>query len=272
MKRLLPALISGLLLAFQAQAENQPEGAAQPLDQRIRLLERRVNALSDLVLRLDELQSEVRQLRGEVETQGHALDDMQRRQRELYLDIDQRLSQGAVPVPPPATEESTTAGGKPPAETPRPAQETTAEVDPDAPAQRLAPVIPPSSASPEEEEAYQRAFELLTQRRYDEARSAFQKFLGTYPAGAYADNAQYWLGEASYVTREFDAALTEFNKVLQLYPGSPKVAGAMLKIGYIQYDRQEHAQARETLDNLIKRFPESSAARLAQEFIRRKGL
>ena len=80
------------------------------------------------------------------------------------------------------------------------------------------------------------------------------------------------MAEVSYVTRQFGVALAEFEKVLTLYPDSPKVPGALLKTGYIQYDQQQQETAKETLRGLIKRFPDSSAARLAQEFIRRKGL
>jgi tol-pal system protein YbgF len=127
-------------------------------------------------------------------------------------------------------------------------------------------------ASAKEEHAYQKAFELLNQRRYDEARTAFLKFLQSYPTSVYSDNAQYWLGEASYVTRDFDRALVEFEKVLSNYPSSPKVAGAMLKIGFIQFDQRQLGQARATLDTLVSRYPDSSAARLAQEFIRKKNL
>ena len=88
-----------LLLCTQAQAD-------PALQQRLEVLERKVRALSDVVLRLDDLQREVRQLRGEVEVQNHALESLKQRQRDLYLDLDNRLGGGgasgmAGPVPPP---------------------------------------------------------------------------------------------------------------------------------------------------------------------------
>ena len=262
-----PLLMIGALLATQALVATSREGAGQTVEQRIDLLERRFRALSDLVLRLDSLQREVQQLRGEVEVQSHALDAMKLHQRELYLDIDSRLTQGATSEAPQGSDGSAAAHSQAPD-----AESSAPEVPPVTAAPTVDPAVPPLTAAPGEEEAYQRSFELLTQRRYDEARSAFQGFLKKYPGGLYADNAQYWLGEASYVTREFDTSLEEFNKVLRLYPKSTKVAAAMLKIGYIQYDRQQRDKARETLDRLIQGYPDSSAARLAQEFIRRKGL
>jgi len=246
---------------------------AQPttLEQRIQVLERQVKALSGLVLRVDALQREVQQLRGEVELQGNAMSALKKRQRDLYLDIDGRLGQSkesadagspvvdsaTVPMAGSAEENATRNGQR--------AQQAALDSGPK-------PVVVATSATAKEERAYQKAFELLTQRRYDESAKSFRDSLKRYPAGVYSDNAQYWLGETSYVTRDFDKALIEFNRLLEAFPASPKVSGAMLKIGYIQYDKQELAKARTTLATLIERFPGSSAARLAEEFIRKKKL
>ncbi len=90
----------------------------------------------------------------------------------------------------------------------------------------------------------------------------------TSPSGGasrLADNAQYWLGQANFMTRDFDAALTEFTKVVKGYPKSPKVSDALLKIGYIQYEKKQWAAARETLGNLVTRYPNSTASQLAKK-------
>ena len=242
MKRL-AVFLSLALWAFPLLAQTTASSPQRTLEQRVQVLERRVQALSDLLRQMDRLQREVQQLRGDLEVQNHAVDSMKQRQRDLYQDIDKRLGQMSVtgsPVVAPAV--------KPPA------------------------VPATAQASAGEERDYQHAFNLLTLRRYDEARKAFESFLTKYPGGQYADNAQYWLGETGYVTRDFDTALTDFTKLLKVYPDSPKVAGAMLKIGYIEYEKKQLTQSRETLESLIERYPGSSAARLAQEFIRSKGL
>jgi len=238
------------------------------LDNRVKVLERKVKAISDLVLRMDRLQREVQQLRGELEEQAHAMEGMKQRQRELYLDVDRRLGQ--------VTSQDVSQTPAPAAPTVLPS--VAGETKPGAPAKpatgpgAISKPIPALAVSPQEEKAYQQAFELLSQRRYKEAQQRFREFLKKYPDGFYVDNAQYWLAEASYVTRDFDTALTEFSTVLKQYPDSPKVPGAMLKIGYIQYEKQRLGEARQTLETLIERFPGSSAARLATSFIRKKGL
>jgi len=245
-----------LLCCTQVQAQDA-------MQQRIEVLERKVRVISELVIRLDRLQREVQQLRGEVEVQNHALESMKQRQRDLYLDLDSRLSQSSGSGAPQGSPPTGSGNAQPPggASVSMPGSSVT-EVEPRKGT--------PSKASPEEERAYRKAFEMLTQRRYDEARKSFRKFVAKYPNGAYSDNAQYWLAEASYVTREFDTALKDFSRVLEVYPNSSKVPGAMLKIGYIQYENKQLPKARETLQKLIRKYPASSAARLAEEFMRRK--
>jgi tol-pal system protein YbgF len=117
----------------------------------------------------------------------------------------------------------------------------------------------------EQRKAYDKALELLKEGRYNDAASAFQSFLKTYPGSSYADNAQYWLGEVYYVTRQFKPAMVEFEKVLSGYSGSSKAADARLKMGYIQYELKDWSRARELLSEVVKGYPGSTSARLAQE-------
>jgi len=232
-------------------------------EQRIELLERRVGALSDIMLRLDRLQSEIQQLRGEVELQSHELESLKKRQRDLYLDVDQRLGQvaGGAPSGAPFPAGAGAAGGAP----------DTAPTPTAAPPPAAPPATPaPGTGDPAREAArYQAAFDLLMQRRYEEARSAFDQFLSDYPGGQYADNAQYWLAEASYVIRDFARAEPDFSRVITQYPESAKVPDALLKIGFIQYEQQQWQAARETLNRLVREYPVSTAARLAEKRLER---
>ena len=122
----------------------------QTLEQRLQRIERMLQnqSLADLVLQLQQLQREVQQLRGDVELQKHTMDAMSRRQRDLYLDIDQRLSRlqsgGAAAVPPPVIDRSPTVE-----QTPSTAQRTTARPTPSAPAPAaVAPAAAPAPAAP----------------------------------------------------------------------------------------------------------------------------
>ena len=137
-----------------------------------------------------------------------------------------------------------------------------------APAKPVPPAAPPVDSA-KQQLAYQAAFDLLKEGRYPESITAFEQFLASYPGGAYADNAQYWLGEARYVTRDFTASARDFQLVLKQYPGSPKVPDAMLKLGYAQYELKQWAAARSVLTELRKKYPNSTAARLAASRLER---
>ncbi len=116
---------------------------------------------------------------------------------------------------------------------------------------------------------YAQAFSALKAGSYSVAITGFKDFLTTYPASSLAPNAQYWLGEASYVTRSFDDAGTAFRTVLQKYPQSPKAPDAMLKLGLTQYEQKRYVDARRTLQDVTQKYPDSDAARLAAERLKR---
>ncbi|MCP3672286.1 MAG: tol-pal system protein YbgF [Gammaproteobacteria bacterium] len=309
---------------FSSASDNRRSPKKPSLEQRVQLLERRINTISNIVLRLDSLQQEMQQLRGDVETQNHAMESMKQRQTDLYTDIDQRMSRlsgktpagqsvqpGVVPrssnkdvVQSGAVKHSgepswqstpiTTGRTKLPAATMAQRVARPAGVNVKPKPSRLPPVVsssaisnktagrlnstsvavsPPESrpatappqASPGEKSSYQKAFNLLMDRKYDLAQNAFRSFLKQHPGSRLADNAQYWLAEANYVTRNFDTSLVEFKKVVQVFPNSPKISDALLKIGYIQYEKKQWSAARKTLGGLVTRYPNSTASQLAKK-------
>ena len=258
--------LAGLLLLLPAGATAQQGGA--PLHERVERLERMMSsrALLDLVDSVQRLQTELRELRGEVEEQTHTVEQLKQRQRELYLDIDRRMRRveaggGMATVSPARTETVSVAPRAPPATLPSSAAGTPPTAVPTPGAPTVDPV--------KEQAAYQRAFDLLKEGRYEQAAKAFKAFLAEYPAGDYADNAQYWLGEAYYVTRQFQPALVEFQKLAENYPASSKLTHAMLKMGYIYDEMGQAEEARKTLHQLTVSHPKTTAARLASERLRR---
>lgn len=245
-----------LMLAAMIAAAPLNAAPQGTLEKRVQRLEKLLESqgLVDLYLRLENLQKEVQELRGSLEVQNNTLAGIKQRQRDLYLDIDRRLRQlesgattSVAPVNPgnPSSQPSVSATVSPPSTT--------------------ASTAPAATDTVAEETAYRAAFKLLKEGRYAPATSRFRDFIAKYPASGYADNAQYWLGEVSYVTRAFEQAIKEFDKVLKNYPDSTKHADALLKKGYCYYELQNYAQANASLSEVISRFPSSTAARLAEK-------
>lgn len=115
-------------------------------------------------------------------------------------------------------------------------------------------------ASADEQAAYDSAFELLKQSRYNDAIIEFGNMISQFPNGALVDDAQYWIGEAYYVTRDFESALQAFQAVVNRYPDSQRVPEALLKLGYVQAELGRTAEARQTLNQVISQYPGSRVA------------
>jgi tol-pal system protein YbgF len=207
-------------------------------------------SLVELYTQLEALQAEMRELRGQIEVQTHELERLKSRQQDALVDFDRRLRElerrGQAPAPgapagslttPPVGGPIGTANGAPHASVP----------------------------TPQEQQAYDAAFNLLKQGLYDQAGKGFSEFIARHPKSALADNAQYWVAEAAYVRRDFRAALEEFNRVVTGYPNSPKVPDALLKLGYTHQELGAYDKAREVLNQVIARYPNTSVAKSAEQ-------
>jgi tol-pal system protein YbgF len=236
--------VSLLVAALAATAP-----ASATLWGRVEKLENRMEVVTELTRRVDALQQENNQLRGQIEELKFELEQLRSQQRELYLDIERRLGgndagdtreapvsldkKAAEPVPQKAIEE--------------------------------APATPPPAQGDERNE-YRRAYELLmTERKFPEAITAFSAFLKKYPDGSYADNAQFWLGEAYYAHNDLDGAMSEFQQLVEIYKESPKVPDAVYKVGQIHRVKGENDKARMVFQGLIEHYPNTPAAELAQQ-------
>lgn len=254
-----------LLLWCSAVAAGMTPFSIQAQDQGVDAASRMNRTLMEMVQRMGQLEQEMRQLRGDVEVLSHDMQGVTQRQREMYLDIDRRmqeLERGAVHSQP------SVSGTVAPADAAVVTSPPAAQAGPGA--ATPPPVTPVTQApSQEERDSYNRAFNMLKEGRYDQSISAFEGFIKSHPGSSYADNAQYWLGEANYVSRKFKQAVVEFNKVIESFPQSPKVADAMLKLGFTYYELADWKAARGTLQKVVAEFPRSSAARLAETRLQR---
>ena len=257
------------------------------------------NAMFELLGRLEQLQSEVQQLRGIVEEQSQTIADLERKQTHMYSDLDERLqllSSGNQP-PQQAVQPGTPVAGQAPSPDAAAASgaATTAPVQPAAAASTVSPVAaaqqpttpasatsvaPAQTAAPAatvappapaggvaskagEQERYQAAYETLRNGHNAQAIQMLEALQADYPRGEFGDNTLYWLGEAYKINREFDKARAAFNKVVSQYPNSSKVPDALLKLGYIEFDQQNLAKARDYLTRVTTSYSGSTAAHLA---------
>ena len=230
------------------------------LDARITRIERIVANQVEAAQHLDEVQSNVRQLRGRLEELEHSNEALAKQQRDLYADLDKRLAAAGGAAAGAAAAGGAAAGG---------ASGETAAAGGAATPGAAAGAAAGNAPSSVEQAVYSQAFDALKAGSYSVAITGFKDFLGTYPASALAENAQYWLGEAYYVNHDYEAAAIAFRTVLKKWPDSRKAPDALLKLGYTQYAQKQNAAARATLAEVMRKYPGSDSAKLAADRLRR---
>jgi tol-pal system protein YbgF len=229
------------------------------------------NALYEMMGRLEQLQAEVQQLTGKIEEQANLIAEMKKSQTTMYSDFDgrmQSLEKKAEGVKPTVTENAQTQEGSVGSqakvvESPAEASAAAPAVKQATPAPKPDAVQTTAPAAGDEKQQYQQAYDALRNGHNAQAIAEFNALLGKNPKGEYANNAQYWLGEAYRVNQDIDSARKAFNSVVENYPGSSKVPDALLKLGTIEIEQKNQAKAREYLTRVTADFPSSTAARLA---------
>jgi tol-pal system protein YbgF len=236
----LPICLTAGCVATTPPQEDPVMVKLQEVERRLSALERVLanGSLVELTVQADELERRVADLQGRTETLEYDAEGTAERQRNLYVDLDDRIQMLERNLRNPvgiASDGATLAPGQLP--------------------------VPGGT----DRDNYQAAFELLKEQKYEAAAQAFQQFMVSFPDSQLSDNAQYWLAESSYVTGKFDEALRQFEVVISQYPRSRKIPDALLKIGYSNYELKRYDAARTALGRVLSDHTDTTAARLAEQ-------
>jgi tol-pal system protein YbgF len=173
------------------------------------------------------LREEIAKLRGALEVQTNELANQQRRNKDLYGDLDARLK----------------------------------TLEP----RKVSVDGREASVERTEEAAYNAALDLFKNGDMKGAQTAFAAFLQRYPNSGYAPLATYWQGAAQYGSKDFKGAQSTMTAFVQRFPDSPRVADAWLTIGNAQLDGGDKRSANRTFGKIINEFPNTNAAQQARE-------
>jgi len=242
---LLPAMLLGACSVLTPPSEDPVLIKLEELDQRLQAIERVMEnqSLVQLTQQVDALERRADTLQGNTETLQHEAGTTAERQRQLYADLDTRIQELEASLQ---------------------AANTTSVLDGGTLQQGELPIPGGSDRA-----NYQVALELLRDERYDQSAVSFQEFLVAFPDSSLAANAQYWLAESYYASNEFEKALADFARVIEVYPQSTKVPDALLKMGYCNYSLQRWDDARAALSRVQSDYPTTTAARLADQYLKR---
>jgi tol-pal system protein YbgF len=242
------------------------------IDARVTRIERIISnqSLVELAQHLDQVQADVRQLRGRVEELEYSSESMHKQQRDLYSDLDKRLAAIGGGSAGGAAAGALNGSGAGNSSSQSSAGAAGSAGPPSAAAGAGSAAADSGGAgTSEEQRVYGQSFDALKAGSYSIAITGFKDFLTSYPASPLAENAQYWLGEAYYVTHDLDSASGAFKSVLSKWPDSRKAPDALLKLGYTQIAQNRASEGRATLSQVVQKYPGTDAAKLAADRLQR---
>jgi tol-pal system protein YbgF len=237
-------------------------------EQRLMRIEQQIKNLahSDSASKSEATQAEIQSLRGQVEELTHQLQQAQNQQRLMYSDMDKRLSQTSTEKKSLSADDINTK--KSPVTTAPQTQVENIKKPASTPAIPTPVKATAHNDQPnvvEEQQIYQTAYDLIKAKKYNEAVNTLQKMLQKYPAGQFAANAHYWLGELYGLLNKNDESAKEFATIVKDYPDSAKVADAQLKLGLIYAAQFKWPDAKTAFKKVVSRYPGTASARLASE-------
>lgn len=259
------------------QLRSQIAETQRALDLRVAELEAqaRNRSIIDLFNQVETLKAEFARLRGQIELLQNEMENTQKRQRDLYVDLDGRLRKvetqlAAVQAPAPAPAAMPPATVGPTASTPpvpsagnggTPASAATTDPSRSSPPAPVQPAVDPVA----EQRAYDSGLEQFRAGRFGEAVVTFQTFIRTFPRSTLVPSAQYWIGNSLYATRDYRGAIAAQRQLLAQHPDSAKASDALLNIATAQSDLGELQAARASLQEVISKYPASEAAAKARQ-------
>lgn len=235
--RLLVALMLGLaVLPAHAGLFDDDEARARAGEANKRIDTVSKNQL-DLANQLEALRAQIAELRGKIEVLGNDMEATQKRQKDFYIDLDNRLRK---------------------LEPAAPAADGDNAAKPDA------------TAAANESTDYEAALNLMKGGKYKEALNAFLAFGKAYPSSKLQASASFWAASSRYQLKDYAKAADLFALTAKTWPDDPKAPQALLAQASAQYDAGDLKASRKTLEHLIDKYPNSAEAKTARQRLKKK--
>jgi tol-pal system protein YbgF len=247
---------------------------------------------TDLVLRLDRLENQIRQLTGVIEQLQYRNQQLESQLRRMAEDGDARGAprpvgparpqmvpgqQSPVAAPPAVSrrgdafdpaQHPNAAGaphtlgslGAPGAPASRPGDTADASVGIPAPA-RINPAGTPATLAPSQtaKDEFDLAYGYVLRRDYVLAEETFRAFLSKYPGDRLTGDATFWLGESMFQRQRFRDAAEAFLNVSTKFEANAKAPDALLRLGQSLAALGEKEAACASLGEVLRKFPRASA-------------
>lgn len=188
-------------------------------------------ALLDLQSQIDALKADLSRARGQNEQLVRDLTEVQQRQKDVQVGVDERLRR-FEPI-------KVSVDGR------------------------------EFMAEPQEKRDYDQAMEAFRKGDFNASVTQLGGFVLKYAQSGFLPSALFWLGNAEYATRDYKESMAHFRQMLSLAPSHPRSPEAMLAISNVQIELKDLKGARKTLEDLMKAYPSSDAASTAKDRLAR---
>lgn len=192
--------------------------------------------IAEINIRISELETQLRQMTGQVEEANFKVQNMTRQLETMQKDYEFRFAE----LEKNGGNTAVGAGGLP----------------------GIGSVSVPATGAPlptgTPKQKYDYAYAQVSNAQYEQAEASFIEFLREHPQDELAGNAQYWLGQTYYARGNYSDATRTFLEGMSKYPESPKAPAYLLKVGMSLNLLGEKSEACEVYRELNARFPDSS--------------
>ena len=241
------AVIDCWAQAEVSSSQSLSDIARQKSEQQAAQDQSRANA--QLFYQLQMLQDEMMRMRGQLEEQEHAINQLKQQRLDDYLSFDQRLTALSD-------------------------QGSNSDTAPSPAATLLASTATVAASNSNEQEDYKAAFELVRQKQSEQAKAAFIAFNQQYPNSVLLPNSYYWLGRLQAQSDEHSQASASFAEILAQFPDDKRAADAAYYQALSKFQLGEQCAAKQQLLDVIERYQFDQAAAKqslvtkAREFLR----
>ena len=213
--------------------------------------------------RIGDLESQVTQMTGTIETLTHSNSELTAQMERLGKDNDMRFkdlegrggSGASASLAAPQQDDSSTRGSSPANMGTLNQRDLSAPKGAGAPPPQQRASLP--AGSPQQQ--YDYAYSLLSNARseadYNAAAGAFKDFLDKNPTGPLASAARYWQGQSHFVNKDYQTAASIFLDGYQKDQKGQKAPDTLLKLGMSLTYLDKKKEACATFDKLTKDFP-----------------
>ncbi|QQS16743.1 MAG: tetratricopeptide repeat protein [Neisseriales bacterium] len=193
---------------------------------RLNELESRLNnqKLMELFQAVERHEQQLTLMRGDIETMQHDLSETKKHQKDLYSDLDNRISEQNI-------------------------------------AQKNNVSAKDMSEKFNLTASYKHAMELINSRQFNLALPILTQIIASHDQPNYIADAGFWIGITYTGLNEFNKAIEAYKNFLHHFPSHPKAPEALFNIASCYQTLNQEDKKEATLKELIKRYPNSNAAK-----------